>query len=424
MNHQLQEAIQLIEQGYHEKGLMKIEKLRNIADDEGKRSIAELYYELGLVDRSLELIEELMFQYPDHGELFAFAAECYSELGKEDDAIDMLMEIKKGDSAYVQAQLLLADIYQNQGLEEVAEQKLLEAEKSSPDEPILLYGLGEFYLSRGDYQQSIPYFKRVIYQDDLKNIEELNPYLRIAEAYSATGQFEDALTNYEKGIETNEDINGLFGYGYTALQIEDYETAIKQFSRLKELDPDFTTLYPFLAKALRNKNRMKEALEVLQEGIYKDEYNEELYLEMAKTQFATGNSEEGKSFLEKVIAINPSNVTAVKELLMFFMEMEDFGGVIELLSFLEDYGEYDPLFERYKAKALYEEDDLKNALKAYEAALDAFGDDIEVLEEAAYAYLEAGEKENGIRLLEKLFTLSPDRTDVEERLRDLTEGAN
>src|SRR5690554_5666978 len=136
--------------------------LSKTADDELKRTITELYYELGLVDRALQLVEELMFHYPDHGELFAFAAECYMELGQEDEALELLQEIHENDPAFVQAQLLLADLYQNQGMDEVAEQKLLRAEKLTKGEPIILYGLGEFYLSRGDYQQSIPYLKKVL----------------------------------------------------------------------------------------------------------------------------------------------------------------------------------------------------------------------------------------------------------------------
>lgn len=421
MNEQLRNAIQLIENGQHEEGLQKVEKLSGKADDETKRTIAELYYELGLVDRALPLVEELMFNYPENGELFAFAAECYSELGREDEAVEMLNEIDESDPAFIQSQLLLADIYQNQGLEEVAEQKLLQAEKLAPEEPVIQFGLGEFYLNRGDYHHSIPYFKKVIHQNKLPEDHPLNPALRIAEAYGATGQFEEALEYYEKGLQKEESSDGLFGYGYTALQVDDYETAVKQFTKLKETDPDYTTLFPYLAKALRSLNRMEDALEVLKEGISRDEYNEELYLEMARLQFSAGNGKEGQNYLEKVIAINPSNVSAVQELLLYFREEEMYDETIDLVTFLHDYGEYDPFFERYKGKALYENDRLEEAAEAYKNALEAFEEDETLLEEAAYANLEAGRKDSGISYLKKLLSLQPDRLDIEERLANLTE---
>ncbi|MBU9723936.1 MULTISPECIES: tetratricopeptide repeat protein [Bacillaceae] len=421
MNDQLKEAIIMIENGQHEKALKKIEQLAISEDDETKRTIAELYYELGLLDRALPIVEELMFRYPDHGELFAFAAECYSELGKEEEAIDMLTEISDSDPSYSQAQMLLADIYQNQGLDEVAEQKLLQAVKYSPEEPIIQYGLGEFYLSRGDYSKSIPYFKKIIHSNKF-SYEGLNPEVRLAEAYSATGQFEEALEYYDRGVKKNDDPEALFGYGYTALQLEEYETAIKQFSKLKEIDPNYTTLFPYLGKAFRAENRLDEAIDILSEGLLKDEYNEELYLEMAKVQFHKGNANEGKGYLEKVIAINPSNTSAVKELLLYFHESEHYDESLELLSFLADYKEYDPVFERFKGKALYETDDLNGAVEAYKEAIKGVEDDEELLEEAAFAFIEYGEKEQGILLLEKLLQLQPDRYDIEERLYGLKGG--
>lgn len=422
LNSELEQAIQLIDSGNHEAGLIKLDELSKKDDDEQKRTIAEIYYELGLVDRALQLAEDLLFRYPDVGELFVFAADCYIELGEEDEALDMLLEIRESDSAYVQAQLLLADLYQGQGLDEVAEQKLLQAEKKTKDEPIILFGLGEFYLSRGDYLQSIPYFKKVLNDKQfLEDYESLQPYLRIAEAYSASGQFEEALIYYEKGTQKKADINGLFGYGFTALQLEDYETTIEQLKRLLELDPDYTSAYPFLAEALRSTKRVGEAIEVLEQGIKKDEFNEELYLEMALAQFQADNMQAGREYLEKAVAINPANITAIKELLLLFLQNEDYEEILELLSFLDDYSEYDPLFERFKAKALYESDDIEGAIKAYNLALAEYDKDEDLLEEAAFAFLELGDRSRGIQLFKQLLILAPEREDIRERLFELEE---
>ncbi|MCE7792162.1 tetratricopeptide repeat protein [Salipaludibacillus sp. CUR1] len=419
MEEKLTHAIQLIEQGQHEEGLKKTEALEKTADDETKRTIAELYFELGLVDKSLTIIEQLMFQYPDHGELFAFAAECYSELGKEDEAIEMLTEIKNGDPAYVQAQLLLADLYESQGLEEVAEQKLIDALKSEPEEAVLQFGLGEFYLNRGDYQQAISYYKKAIHNGSLPEDLPIQPELKLAEAYSATGEFEDALAYYREGLEDEETPDGLFGFGFTALQIEDYETAVSAFTRLVEMDPDYTTVYSYLAKAYIAQKKLGEAMEVLEEGIKKDEFNEDLYLELAKLQFSKGKHEEGKTFLEKVIALNPSNVSAVKELLVYFNNEEDYEAILDLLTFLDDFGEFDPLFEKFRAKALFEEDNVLEAAESYQVALDSLSKDEVLVEEASMAFLAAGKKKQAITLLEELLLMQPHRFDIEERLVEL-----
>lgn len=419
MNEKLAHAVQLIEQGQHEEGLKSIEKLVRTEDDETKRLIAELYFELGLVDQALVLVEKLMFDYPDHGELFAFAAECYSELGKEDEAIDMLSEIGPQDAAYIQAQLLLADLYENQGLSEVAEHKLLDALKNEPDEAVLQFGLGEFYLNRGDYQQAVSYYKKAVHQGKLPDDLPIQPRLKLAEAYSAAGAFEEALVHYREGLEDDETPDALFGYGFTALQVEDYETAVQSFTRLVELDPDYTTVYTYLAKAYKALNHSEEAMKTLEEGIKKDEFNEELYLELAKLQFAKGEDERGKSFLEKVIALNPSNLSAVKELLSYFHSVEDYEAVLDLLQFLDEYGEFDPEFERYRGKALFEDDRLDEAAEAYRVAVDSLSADEELAEEAASAFLAVRDIDRGIKMLEQLLVLQPHRFDIEERLAEL-----
>ncbi|MBM7094640.1 tetratricopeptide repeat protein [Bacillus sp. H-16] len=421
MNETLEQAIQLIENGQHEEGLIKVQKAYETADDETKRTIGELYFELGLVDRAINVVEELMFRYPDHGELFAFAAECYIDSGKEDEAMEMLLEVHEDDPVFAQSQLLLADLYENQGLDEVAEQKLLQAVKKAADEPILHYGLGEFYLNRGDYNKSIPYYKKAIHDNDLPDDDQINPSLRLAEAYSATGQFEEALSSYKKGLEKKIDPDGLFGYGYTALQTEDYELSAEQFERLKVLDPSYTTLYPFLSKAYRHLSRSDKALDVINEGLSRDEFNETLYLEAARIQFSKGLGEEGRSFLQKVIAINPSNIEAVKELILYYDETDSYEELAELISFLEDYQETDPLFDRYKGKALYETDRVNEAAEAYEKALVSYQNDPEVIEEAAFAMLEAGKRSKGIELLKKIVEYEPEREDIQERIEQLTE---
>ncbi|WP_231686754.1 lipopolysaccharide assembly protein LapB [Bacillus sp. JCM 19034] len=145
------------------------------------------------------MLDELLLLYPDEGELYTFAAELLIDMDEEDEAIEMLNEIKEDDPVYLQAQLLLADLYQMQSLDEVAEQKLLNAVKKAPDEPIISYGLGEFYLSRGDYGKSIPYLKKAVHSGE--TIPDVYLELTLAEAYSATGQFEDALHYYQRGVK-------------------------------------------------------------------------------------------------------------------------------------------------------------------------------------------------------------------------------
>src|SRR5699024_3854265 len=109
------------------------------------------------------IIDELLMYYPQEGELYVFSSELLIDLGDEDGAIEQLSLISEDDEAFLQAQLLLADLYQMQSLDEVAEQKLLAEAKKAPEVIVISYGLGVFYLERGDYLKSIPYLKKAVH---------------------------------------------------------------------------------------------------------------------------------------------------------------------------------------------------------------------------------------------------------------------
>ncbi|GAF19841.1 TPR repeat protein [Bacillus sp. JCM 19046] len=100
------------------------------------------------MEQAKHIINQLLELYPDEGSLFILAAEMMIDADEEDEAIEQLLEVREDDDSFLQAQLLLADLYQLQALDEVAEQKLLAAAKKAPEEMIITYALGEFYLDQ------------------------------------------------------------------------------------------------------------------------------------------------------------------------------------------------------------------------------------------------------------------------------------
>lgn len=413
----IENAMKKIESGDVEKGLNELAQLEQNSDHETKYVLAETYYQLGHLEKAKHLVEELLLLYPDEGELFTFAAEILIELDEEGEAIEMLSEVKETDPAYIRAQLLLADLYQMEGLDEVAEQKLLKAAALVPEEPIISFGLGEFYLERGDYLKSIPYFKKVLHSGE--KFEQVNIELRLAEAYSGSGEFEEALIYYEKGLEEKTELHALFGYGYTAFQVGEYDQAIKQFTKLKELDPHFTSFYPYLAKCYEALNKWKEALDTLEEGIKVDEYNDELYVHAGKLSFKMQDIQAGEEFLRKVIAQNPSHFEAIRTLVAFLKEEERYEEILDLVDHLNELGEDDPLFTWYRAFAHHQ---LEHFVKAYESFKDAhptFEKDSDFLEEYGRFLLEYGKRDEAIELLRKAVHIDHTKLEVKEFLDNL-----
>ena len=57
--------------------------------------------------------------------------------------------------------------------------------------------------------------------------------LRLAETLSAIGNWEEAISYYEAGLEEQKDIHSLFGYAFTLYQGEEYQRAIGAWQELK-----------------------------------------------------------------------------------------------------------------------------------------------------------------------------------------------
>lgn len=204
----IEKAIAEVDSGNVSAGLELLEKAESTAEDEDKFQMAELYHQWGHVEKAQSLIEELRSRYPDEEELDFLLAELWIDAGEEEQALDLLSNIDPEGENGPRAMLLLADIYAAQGLDEAAEHKLLEAKRSVPEEPVVTLALAEFYFSHGDYQKSIPHYEFLLQEGSEFAGRNLN--LRLGEALSAGGQFEESLLYYEKGAHENADTDGLF----------------------------------------------------------------------------------------------------------------------------------------------------------------------------------------------------------------------
>ncbi|KMK76426.1 tetratricopeptide repeat protein [Alkalihalobacillus pseudalcaliphilus] len=416
---EIEVVLQKIEEGQVEEGLQKLKLAKEKATHDQLYSIAEIYYELGHLKEAKEILEELMVLYPDEGAVLIQLAEILIDLDEEDEAIELLLEIKDHDPIFLQAQLLLADLYQMQALDEVAEQKLLMAAKQAPEEVIVSFGLGDFYLGRGDYQKSIPYLKKALHQKS-ELPEEVRIELKLAEAYSAGGQFEEALHYYKEGLKDYFEPHALFGYGFTAYQVGDMVLAIEQLEALKALDPDFTSLYPYLAKAFEAENRLDEAMDALRAGMTVDDYNDQLYLLAGKLSFKQQDPQQGIDYLRQAIAINPSNLEATQTLAAYLKSEQQYEELLELLDHIDDLGEGgDPLLTWYKANAFHQEEQFELANQNYQEVISHFQEDPDFLEDFIQFLFENGERKKATPYLHKLLELVPSREDLRELLMDV-----
>lgn len=415
LEEQLQLAISYIESGQYEEGLEKTKAILKQADEDLSFEIALLYLEWGFSNEAYDILKKLHDRHPGHSGYTLALSEACIDLDFEDETIDYLTQIHQLDDNYLSAQVMLADLYQVQGLEEAAEQRLLQAKKTAPEEPVLTYALAEFYASSGQVSNAIELYKQVLHAETLshENIE-----LKLAEVLSLRGQFEEALIYYNKGIEKGESLNGLFGYAVTALQAGKPQTAITQLEKLKDMDPQYSSLYPLLAEAYEAEGALQEAVDALAEGLKLDEHNERLYLMLAKALLKLGESTNAIEPLTQLLDRDAEHLEAFKLLVEIYRENHDYETVIQLVDGHEAAD--DPELIWYYANALKEEDQLEKAFPIYKEVQVYFQGDPDFLREFGELAWEMGEKRFAIRAIEKAYehTQDQDLIDFLERIKE------
>ncbi|MBO1624457.1 tetratricopeptide repeat protein [Bacillus arachidis] len=412
-----EQAVSYIENGEAEKGLELLKELVKQGTDEEKYDIARYYHTLGFIDEALAITEDLRLLYPEESEFTIFLAELYIDLDKEDEAIEVLHDIPEDDELYVQSLLLVADLFQMQGFDDVAEQKLLKAKEMMPEEPVITFGLAELYSSKGEEQKAIAYYESLLAEH--KVMGGVVIALRLAETLSAIGNWEEAITYYEEGLEEQKDIHSLFGYAFTLYQGEEYQRAIGAWKELKELDPEYASLYMYLAKCYEKEGMLQESYETLHEGIKIDELSVPLYVELANIAAKIGKLAEAEELLQKALQLDPGHLGAILKYAYILKEQEKYEELIAAVENAMDSGEQDTQLLWDLAFAKKQLEMYSDALKHYESAYTSFKNHPDFLEEYGYFLLEEGLRKEAKEVFTRLLQLDPTQIHIEELLYNL-----
>ncbi|WP_243386600.1 tetratricopeptide repeat protein [Bacillus kexueae] len=421
MNQEIQKVIEYVEAGRTEEGLAQLKKIEKSAHDEEKFLIADLYYQWGMVEDALRIAEDLQLLYPEEADITLLLSEIYMELDEEEKVIQLLSTIPSSHPSYPRSLILLADLYQLQGLPEVSEQKLLEAKSLLPDEKIIDFALGELYFHLAQYKKAISAYELVL--KEVEEITNINVHSRLAECLSLNGQFEEALEHYQKGIQSHADLHTFFGYGITAMQAEYYQTAITQLEKVKEMDPEYTSVYLPLARSYEHEGMLKESLDAVKSGIQYDEFNKELYYYGGKIALKMQSVQQAEQLMQEALALDPGYIEAAITLTDVYNEDERYEETVELLTdLINKFDEFDPKFDWNLAKAYNGIEQYSDALKHYERAYTFFKEDIDFLQEFAYFALEEGDRKRAKSLFEEAAKLDSTNVEIQDMILQLEDN--
>ncbi|MFL2120216.1 tetratricopeptide repeat protein [Marinilactibacillus psychrotolerans] len=372
-------------------------------------SIDDLYqlsdslYQLGFLEQTKEILHHLLAQKKDDDEIKVNLAEIAIEEGNELEAIDWLQSIDKTSSVYPQALLVSADYYQVLDLPEVSEQKLLEAQSILENEPVILFALAELHFTMGKYAQAIREYEQLLTMGE-ENLAGIHLVSRLGSAYSALGDWENAIDYLEEAVEVDDTVDTLFQLGFTYFQVKEYQRANECLYKVKEMDHSYTSLYPYLAKGLDEENQLDKASEIIEEGLLQDKTNYQLYLIGAEVELKRSNEVKAEQYYKLALELDPDNETISLQYTNFLLHQERYEETVEFVQKALTELDADPQLYWNLAVAQNELEEYDAARRAYDKAYPYFDTNIEFLKQYFFFLREEGQieksREVGIRYLE------------------------
>lgn len=132
--------------------------------------------------------------------------------------------------------------------------------------------------------------------------------------------------------------------GFSYLQDKQYRRSIETLNKLKDLDPNYTTLYPYLAKGLEEENELDKALENIKEGLRVDEYNYELFYYGADIAIKLEDESLAEDYYLKAVQLVPENSSVQLAYTNLLLKQERFDETVEWIQKILVQNEVDPQF--------------------------------------------------------------------------------
>lgn len=248
------------------------------------------------------VFQKIVDSEPESGELWDLAADFFTETGQTDRALHALertTELMPGnDSAWHhRLQLLMQEGRNEETI--IAGKKAVE---HVPQDPVVLYFLGNAYLSSQQFEKAI---------ENLKEASELparsplktNIYSSLGNAYAATENWDEAFKYYEQSLSINaENAVVLNNYAYyLAQQRKDLSKAEQMARKATELDPENPSYLDTLGWVLYQQHEYAKAEKYIRKAVENGRASAEVLEHMGDVLDKLDKTEEAKTWWQKAL---------------------------------------------------------------------------------------------------------------------------
>ena len=385
-------------------------------DEQTQFSLAETLMSRGLSVQAKTIYEHLLNIYPTEGQILSRLAEIAVSDGNSDQALDYISQITPDSPAYAENLLVSADIYQAQGLYEVSEQKLLTGIREFPDEEVFKFALAEVYFDENKFSKALTYYDMLL-DMGIKNYSGISLIFRKASSLAGDGQYEAAISEYEKlnALELNEDAQFQLGFLYN--QVKNYNKSISILEGLLDSNRDYPTAYPILAEDYLNIKKNSDAFKYAQLGLNLNELDDRLY----QIAFEAGTSEDPSAaikILETGIQKVENPMPLIIKLSDYYLTKGQYKANLDLLNGRDVSN--NPKLTWNLAKSQFEIDDVESAQENILLVLDEYKTNLDYLSDLIEILRSTGNK----AILKSAVTLYLKQDPDNEQMQDLLDQLN
>lgn len=351
-----------------------------VADIDMQVETLEALMDLGYIQLASQLVQNI--DASESSEMNYTLAELAFLQGDMDGAILYTSSVEKNSDVYVKALILEAEIYANLDLPDVSEKKLKEMRHYVDDAPLADLFLAEFYYSQENYEQAYHLYAKLVDEPDY---EDKVDNAKFASLSYALGEYETALTFFQKVIhpETLSELQ-VVEYSDLLLQSEKEEEAISILTHYVDENPyHIPNVRIRLGQLWIYKDNLEKAKACIQQGLVYDDENSQLLLFDALIAKRENNMYRFEQQLHKVLVNHPENIGALRELIDYKFSQEAYEEIAQLIAQFESLGEYDVVYEWYKAKLLNVKGHDSDAFTAYQEIFDDMQTNSQYLNEFA-----------------------------------------
>lgn len=360
------------------------------SNEEMKIEVLETLIDLGYLPLANQLAQTI--ENVSMPELNFTLAELAFLHGDMDTVLLHTSSIDKESDVYIKALILEAEVYANIDLQDVSERKIKELRHYLDDSALADLFLAEFYYEQENYDEAYHLYAKLI--ENPEHGDKVDS-AKFASLSYALGEYEIALKYFEKVLHP-EVMNELqiIEYSDLLLSTEQTDVAIKLLEQyISENQYNVPNARIRLGQLTIYTNDIDKAKKTIQEGLTHDELNAQLLLFDALLAKRENNMYRFEKQLYKVLETHPENVSALRELVNYKFDQGAYDEIEQLIAQLETQGEYDIIFDWYKAKIMNERGHIKKAIEGYQTLFDDLKTNEQYLNEYAMIANELNEED-------------------------------